>query len=269
MPIDLQNRVIVITGASSGIGAATALACARAGMHVVLHGRDNGRLAAVAHDVLQLGRRAETLAGDVTEPGLGERLLDLAEARLGGFYAVFANAGYAFRKPLHEATEAELRRIFDVNFFSATALVTAAARRLIAARRPGHLLQCSSALAKFSLPSHAPYCATKAAQNHVCRSMALELRPYGIHVSSVHPITTRTAFFVRVEQYANPDADPARAMDHVPKWMVQPPEIVARAVIRCLRRPRPEVWTSPLTRVACGLMTVFPRFMDLVAGQAR
>ncbi len=269
MAIELRDKVIVITGASSGIGAATALACARAGMHALVHGRDAERLERIAAEIRQLGRRAETLVGDVVEPGFNDRLLTLAEERLGGFYAVFANAGYGFRKAMHESTEADLRRIFEVNFFTATALVTEAARRLIARKQRGHLLQCSSALAKFALPFHAPYCATKAAQNHICRGMALELRPHGIRVSSVHPITTRTQFFTRIEQYTDPAADPARAMDHVPKWMIQTPETVADAVVRCLRRPRPEVWTSPLTRFSCGLMTILPRLMDVIAGQAK
>ena len=97
MPIDLTGRVLVITGASSGIGAATAVACAKAGLDAVLNGRDAGRLAQVAAAVRQVGRAAEIVVGDVTDPGLSAKLLDAATQRFGRFDVVFANAGYGFK----------------------------------------------------------------------------------------------------------------------------------------------------------------------------
>ena len=80
MARDLTDQVIVITGASSGIGAATAVACARAGMDVVLNGRDAVRLEEVARQVRATGRGAEPVAGDITDAGLNTRLLDAAAA---------------------------------------------------------------------------------------------------------------------------------------------------------------------------------------------
>lgn len=236
-------------------------------MHVVLHGRRADRLALVAQDVRAIGRSAETVTGDVTDPGLTTRLLDLAQQRFGRFDVVFANAGYGFKKPAHLVSDAELRQIFDVNFFAACGLASEAARRLLAEERPGHLLMCSSAVAKFTMVNFSAYSATKAAQNHVCRAMRMELRPYGIEVSSVHPITTRTAFFERSAEHSGRPVDPARVFDHVPRWLLQRPEQVADAVVRCLRRPRPEVWTSLPARVAAGLVTIFPRLMDALGRQ--
>jgi short-subunit dehydrogenase len=257
---------MVVTGASSGIGAATAVACARAGMDAVVHGRQIDRLQQVADQVRECGRAAEIVVGDVTEPGFNRRLLDAAQERFGGFYAVFANAGYGFKKPSHELEMSELRQIFEVNFFAGFELLREAARRLIAQRRPGHLLMCSSAVAKFTLLNFAAYSATKAAQNHFCRAMRLELRPYGIEVASVHPITTRTEFCTRSAEYVGAGLDSAAGRR--PGWWAQSPQTVADAVVRCLRRPRPEVWTSVGVRLAAGLMTVFPRLMDLVARRA-
>jgi short-subunit dehydrogenase len=253
---------MVITGASSGIGAATAAACARAGMDLVLNARRADRLAQVAERVRALGRQVELVAGDVTESGLSERLLDVAEQRFGRFDVVFANAGYGVSKPLHELSEAELRRLFDVNFFAATDLLCQAARRLMAAGRPGHLLMCSSSAALFPLPEAAAYSASKAAQNHVCMAMRQELRPYGIEVSAVYPITTRTEFFTVAARLSGQPifGDP---VERYPRWFVQSPERVAQAVVRGLRRPRPQIWTSKLARVAGGLLAVFPGLLDL------
>ncbi|MBN2445892.1 MAG: SDR family oxidoreductase [Phycisphaerae bacterium] len=266
----LSDKVIIITGASSGIGAATALACADAGMHVVLNGRDTARLDHVAAQVRARGRLAETVVGDVTEAGMSARLLDAAFACHGRFDVVFANAGYGLKQPTHELPEADLRHIFDVNFFAATDLLCEAARRLIAERRGGHLLMCSSCLAVFTMPGFAAYSASKAAQHHVCRSMRMDLRTFGIEVSSVHPIGTDTGF-VEVATVASKRLGGNLPMHVGPRWMMQRPETVARAVVRCLRRPNPEVWTSFSVRLAAGLMRVCPRLMDLVArlGQAR
>jgi len=266
MATHLANRTIIITGASSGIGAATAVACARAGMDVLLHGRDRERLEAVAGRVRDAGRRAQVVAGDVTTPGLSAHLLDVADETLDGFYAVFANAGYGYKKPAHELGLDELRRMFEVNFFAAYELVTAAARRLIARAEPGHLLMCSSAVAKFTFINFSAYSATKAAQNHVCRAMRLELKPHRIHVSSVHPITTRTSFVLREAERAGrvPD-DPEQLYDYVPRWLLQSPERVSDAVVRCLRRPKPEVWTAFLPRLAANMITIFPRTTNIIA----
>jgi short-subunit dehydrogenase len=264
----LAGQAIVVTGASSGIGAATAIACSRAGMCVILNGRDANRLESVAGEIRELGGQAEVVVGDVTDEGLSGRLLDIAESRFGGFYAVFANAGYGVRCQAHRMSMEDLRRMFEVNFFSAYELVCEATRRLLSQKRPGHLLMCSSAVAKFTLRNFSAYSATKAAQNHVCRAMRLELRRQGIEVSSVHPVTTRTDFFRRSAELAGRQADPERLFDHVPRWYVQSAEQVARAVVKCLRRPRAEVWTSPLTRFAAGLMTAFPALADLVARRA-
>ena len=268
MAIDLQGKVIVITGASSGIGAATAIECARAGMNVVLNARRAERLDVVAGQVRAAGGLAETVVGDVTDTGMSARLLDAAQQRFDRFDVVFANAGYGFKKPTHEVAEQQLRHIFEVNFFASVDLINMAATRLIQQQRAGHLLMCSSCVAKFTLPGYSAYTATKAAQNHICRAMGIELEPHGIFVSSVHPITTTTEFFEVSQRLGGGSAEGQSAPGHAPKLFVQTPERVAGAIVRCLRRPRPEVWTSLTTRAVAAAMTLVPGFMDVVMRRA-
>lgn len=258
MPRDLTGRVIVITGASSGIGAATAVVCAQAGMDVLLTARRADRLEVVAEEVRAAGRRAAIVAGAVTDEGMAERLLDAAERELGGFDSVFANAGYGCEQAMVEFPMRDLREMFDVNFFSAIDLLQKAAGRLLEAKRQGHLLMCSSCLAKFTLPLHGHYSATKAAQAHVCWAMRAELAQHGIEVSSVLPITTATELFQTSAARSGRESFVGMTPDHAPRLFTQPPERVARAVVRCLRRPRPEVWTSHIVRTVAGVMTALP-----------
>ena len=263
----LAGRTIVITGASSGIGAATALECADEGMNVVLHARRRDRLEAVAERVRAAGRDAEVVVGSVTDDCHPTTLLDLATERFGGFDVVFSNAGYSFEKAAHQLDD-DLRDIFEVNFFASHALLSEAARRLIVEKKPGHLLMCSSCVARFPLALHSAYTATKAAQSQVCRAMRVELAPHRIDVSCVYPITTETEFYARSQQRSGLDPPRATAPAHAPKMFVQSPQRVARAIVKCLKRPRSEVWTSFIVRATAAAMTLVPPFTDYVMRSA-
>jgi short-subunit dehydrogenase len=258
----LTDHVIIITGASSGIGAATAIEAARQGMDVVITARREDKLNDVASRVRALNRRCEIVVGDVSYAGMSERLLDTAQRTCGRFDAVFANAGYGLDRTMLDITERELRDMFEVNFFAGVDLLQKAGRQLIDAKREGHLLMCSSCIGKFTLPHSGAYCATKAAQNHFCRAMRIELAPQKIHVASVHPIGTWTEFSDAAAQRSGKGAGEREG--HTPGMFMQPPERVARAVIKCLKRPKPEVWTSFLARMFAGVLTMSPRFADFM-----
>lgn len=258
----LTDKVAIITGASSGIGAATARAMAREGMDIVLVARRRDKLERVAEDVRALGRRALVIVDDVADSSHVDRLFDETTRVFGHFDIVFANAGYGMERAMHETSDEEVRKMFEVNFFSAVALLRSAANQLRRTKRSGHLLMCSSCVSKFSLPGHGLYAATKAAQESVCRAMRFELAPDHIEVASVHPVTTTSEFFEvsAVRSGLQVQAVPP----HAPRWMVQSPERVADAIVACLRRPRSEVWTSSLVRWSAALFTVCPSLLDAV-----
>lgn len=263
----LPGKVVVITGASSGIGAATAIACARKGMHLVLGARRADRLDEIAECARSHGVKVELLVGDVCDEGNAESLLDLADDRLGGADVVFSNAGYSSERPLTSTSDPELRRMFEVNFFASIELSRLAALRWIAANRAGHLILCSSCVSKFPLPYQGIYAATKAAQAMVARSMRHELAPLKIEVSTVHPITTRTEFFDTSAAHSGFEASKAGkdgVPDHTPRFFVQTPERVAGAIIRAIQSPRSEIWTSWIVRFSAALFTLFPGLQDRV-----
>jgi short-subunit dehydrogenase len=265
-PGGTARPVAIITGASAGIGAATAVEFARKGYDLLLVARRADALGRAVDACRAAGgehARAEGLVLDVAAAGASEAILDAAEERLHGFDVVFANAGYGVERPMTATSPAELRAMFETNFFASVGLCTLAAQRLVAEGRGGHLLLCSSCVAKFTLPSFGAYSASKAAQAHVARAMAHELRPHGIRVSSVHPVTTRTEFFDVVRQRSGEAPLAEYAIHGMSRFFAQSPERVARAVVRSIGTGRTEVWTSLSTRLAAGVITAFPGVFDL------
>lgn len=261
---DLAGKVIVITGASSGIGAATAIACAREGMRVVLGARRKDRLDTVAESVRAAGGEAAIVVGDVTDEDNAGALLEEASRSFGGCDIVFANAGYGAEAAFTAMTHEEFRKMFEVNFFASVELCREAAHRWLDADRGGHLIICSSCLAKFTMPYYGVYAATKSAQSMIARAMRHELAPHGIEVSSVHPVTTRTEFFDVALEKSGFEPTTTGVPDHTPKMFIQPPDRVARAILRAIRSPRSEIWTSWTVRFASALFTLWPGLQDLV-----
>jgi len=256
---DLRDRVICIVGASSGIGHATALECAKAGMHVAVAARRIDRLETLARAIESEGTSALPITCDVLSDAEVAAAIDQCVERFGRLDAVIANAGYGHEGCVVDLADESLRRIFEVNFFG-TVRVAREAVRVFRRQQRGHLLITSSCLSRFTLPYYAAYSATKAAQTQVARSLRLELLREQIDVSVIHPITTTTEFH---DASADASGTSRRGVPkHAPRMFVQPPERVARAIVRCLRRPRAEVWTSHITRLVAGAMVAFPRFHD-------
>lgn len=272
MGIDLRGKPIAITGASSGIGAATALACARAGMPVALGARRADKLDAIVQRITSSGGKAVAIVMDVRSPDDCERFIDDAVKSFGGLYSVYANAGYGEEAPVHEMSDAQVRDMFETNFFGTLSTIRAALPAL-RSNAPGltgvrgHVLICSSCLAKMWMPCYAVYSATKAAQNHIGRAMNLELAREGVRVSTIHPIGTRTEFFDVVKAKANRDLISL----HTPAAMMQPPELVAAKTLACLRSPRPEVWTGykgVTVRTLMSIANMLPGLTDWSLGSA-
>ncbi|MCA9283390.1 MAG: SDR family NAD(P)-dependent oxidoreductase [Phycisphaeraceae bacterium] len=262
MTIDLKDKAICITGASSGIGRATAIACARAGMRVVVAARREDRLAEVVGRIRGEGGEAEAFALDVTDAARCAEMIVFCEERFGSVYSVFANAGYGVEEPMYKESGAAMRKMFEVNFFGTWNVIEPVLPKMLAAGR-GHVVICSSCLARFPVPYFGTYCATKAAQHHIGRAMHVELKHKGVFTSTVHPVGTRTEFFDVAKEKSGSDG--ATLDGHAPTWLTQTPETVARAVVKCLRRPRPEVWPSWawVVRVGMCLGGMTPRLADL------
>lgn len=259
MSIDLNDKAVAITGASSGIGAATALSCAEAGMAVALFARRGDKLEEVRVRIEAAGGRAIGVVGSVDNEADCQRLLEETERAFGPAYAVIANAGYGVESPAWSMDEADIRAMFETNFYGSLRVLRPAIARM-RERRAGHLIMVSSCLSKIGLPCYAAYCASKAAQDHFARAMRIELGPDGVAVSSVHPIGTKTEFF---DTAAGHSPRGSRLLDRGTERFMQPASKVADAIVRRLRKGRGgEVWTSTPMRLTLGAAGMFPGLTD-------
>lgn len=252
----LAGKVIVITGGSSGIGRATAIAAAVAGMDVVIAGRKQAKLEQTANEIQSLGRNALWVLCDVRSDDDVQRLIDQTVTRFGRLDVMFANAGHGLFASVERTTAEQSQEIFDVNFNGTLRCVQ---KCLPVMRKLGglkHVIICSSSVSEIGLPMFGVYCATKAAQDSIASALRAEVAHEGITVSSVHPIGTRSEFFDRTRDAAGG----AEVPFNTPPGLMQTPEHVANCIVAAIRRPRPEIWPHFWTRIGMAIVTAFPYF---------
>ena len=222
----LNDKVAVITGASSGIGRATALALALAGADVALAARREAALETVATEARVLGRRALVVPTDVSQQGQAQRLVSATLTHYGRIDIVVANAGIYVRGPLETLTAADFERCMAVNYFGTVYPILAAMPHL-RTQGSGHLVLISSMDGKKAVRTDAPYAATKFAIAGFGDALRQDLHGTGVDVSIIFPGRVATPFIadMRIPAISAPISA----------------EAVAAAVVRAIRRRQAEV----------------------------
>ena len=183
----LDGKVAMITGASSGIGARLAQSFAAAGAAVALVARRRDRLEALEQELLASGAQVVVVELDINDHAALPAAFASIEARLGVADVVINNAGIAAPATLLKTTADVLHDTMSTNFESAWHVTQEAARRLVAARKPGSIINVASVLALGAGPGYAAYSASKAALVSMTRSLALEFVRYRIRVNALAP----------------------------------------------------------------------------------
>jgi NAD(P)-dependent dehydrogenase (short-subunit alcohol dehydrogenase family) len=184
----LDGRRALVAGASSGIGAACAVALAEAGAEVTLCARRDPELRALADEMGGAGMAAQTLPLDITDVAATEAAL----GRLPAFDILVNSAGMARHSPATDTTPQDFDLASNLNFRAAYFLTRTVAARLIAEGRPGSLINISSQMGHVGGPDRAVYAATKHAVEGMTKSMAIEWGPHGIRVNTLCPTFIRT-----------------------------------------------------------------------------
>jgi len=232
----MNDKVIVITGSSSGIGAALAeVVAARGAKGVVLAARRADELAVVANRV---GSSAFAVVTDVTQRASIEALRDRALERFGQIDVWISNAGRGITRSVTELTDADLDDMMMINVKSVLYGIQAVMPHF-RARASGHLITVSSMLGRIPMaPIRSAYSAAKSAVNSLMTSLRLELQAElpNVHVSTVMPGVVATAFGSNA-LHGGPDS---RTMPSA-----QPVGEVAQAIANLIEQPRAELYTRP------------------------
>jgi len=223
----LQGQVILVTGASRGIGEGLAYALAHAGGHVLAAARDHERLDSVVAGIRQQGGRADGVPLDVSNPADIQRVFSEIPSRFGRLDVLVNNAGIGANHPALEVTEQAWDEMFDVNI-KGLFFCCQAAGRIMLAQGKGRIVNMSSQASVVGIRDHAVYCATKGAVNQLTRVLALEWSSRGVNVNAVAPTFIYTPG--TAERLDNPEYRRA-VVDRIPMGRVGSLRDVSAAVI--------------------------------------
>jgi NAD(P)-dependent dehydrogenase (short-subunit alcohol dehydrogenase family) len=209
----LIGKTVLVTGASSGIGAHLARVASGTGARVVLGARRAERLQQLAEEIRQTGGEAMAVALDVTDRDSVEAAFDAAQAAFGVVDVVLNNAGIGNGQRVLEISEADWRAMLSTNLDGVWRVAQCAAQRLAKAQRPGSIVNIASMLGLRVGTGYSHYCAAKAGVVQLSKSLALELARYQIRVNAIAPGYFKTEMN---DEYFDSEKGQAYIRDTVP-----------------------------------------------------
>jgi short-subunit dehydrogenase len=250
----VADQVIVITGASSGIGLATAEMAVERGARVVMAARSEDELREVVQRLNRNGKRATYIAADVSDEAAVQRIADKAIAEFGGFDTWVNNAGISVYGRLVDVPMADKRRVFETNFWGLVYGCKAAVRHLRG--DGGAVINIGSVVSEFAVPLQGIYSASKHAVKGYTDALRMELEAddVPIAITLVKPGAIDTPFPEHARKYMAEQAKHAAP--------VYRPEEVAHAILRCAERPMREVVVGGGPRLQIAMSAIAPRLTE-------
>jgi len=263
MSNDTHRPVVLITGASSGIGEALAIEFSRRGADLVLAARREDRLKAIAERVSKDGTRVVFRRCDTSLDGDLEQVVLLAESTFGKIDTVIANAGFGIEAPFEELTLEDYRRQFETNVFGVLRTLYATLDPMKKSR--GRVVVIGSVLGHFAPPDASPYAMSKFAIRALCESIRLEFAPYGISVTLISPgfIASEFRKVDRMGQMI------ATRPETAPRALLMPTDLAARKIVRAIENRKREAIITVHGQLAVFFRYAFPRLVSVIMERAR
>jgi NAD(P)-dependent dehydrogenase (short-subunit alcohol dehydrogenase family) len=225
-PFSMRDKVVVITGASRGIGQGLARYFAEQGARVVALARDAAGLEALAGEIRAAGGQCLARVLDVRDVAAVRAVFDAIAAELGGIDVLVNNAGMGHPVPALEVTEADWDAMMSLNLKGTFFCAQAAARHMLARGR-GRIVNISSQAAVIAIDGESVYCASKGGVNQLTKSLALEWSKCGVTVNAVGPTFTYTP---GTRERLDDPAFRAGVLAHIPRGRIGTIEDIATAV---------------------------------------
>jgi short-subunit dehydrogenase len=252
----LSKQIVVITGATSGIGLVTARMAAKRGAKLVLTARSEASLRRLAHEITAGGGDAVYVAGDVGEERDVKRVAEVAVERYGGFDTWVNNAGVSIYGTLTEVSVEDMRKLFDTNVWGVVHGSRTAAAHL--RHGGGAIVNVGSTLSDRAIPLQGIYCASKHAVKGFTDALRMELEKEGapISVSLIKPSAIDTPYRDHAKNYL--DVEPLNPPP------VYAPETVAETILYCAEHRVRDVFVGAGGKAFASLGYYAPRFTDMV-----
>ena len=255
--MDIKSKVVIVTGASSGIGEATARQFGREGAKVVLAARRLDRLEALAQEINDMGTGAETLVAEADLSRLEDiqSLIGKTMDTFGRIDVLVNNAGFGRLDWLEKLDpKKDIEAQFDVNVLGVVQ-TTRQALPVMIEQRAGHIINMCSMAGLVATPTYTIYAACKHAVHGFSEALRREVKPWGIDVSMIYPGGVATEF-------AHNAGIKRKTQATTPKFLLLSAEDVGRAVVQLVRHPR-AMWIIPrLWSVTALINKLFPSFVD-------
>ncbi len=242
-----KTKIVLVTGATAGIGRMTSLHLARLGHHVIATGRKPAELAKLAAEAKAENLKVDTLELDVTSGESIRAAVDGVDALTGGhgLDVLVNNAGFGILGPTSEMADSEMRRQYDTNVFGLMNVTKAFLPRM-RERRAGRIINVSSIGGRMTLPWFGPYNSTKYAVEALSDALRYELKAFGIDVALIEPGVIRTNFestaVSQLDAFAGTPYAPALAnyetMSKQADRFASNPIVIAKAIARAVKARR-------------------------------
>jgi len=255
--VDFKNKVVLITGASSGIGKQTAIEFAKLGSSIILVARRKNKLEEVENQLKQFNVTTLVCTCDVSKKDQVEKMSKIVLEKFSSIDILVNNAGFAIYGSVHDLSINDIESQMETNYFGMIYCTKNFLPSMLE-KKSGHIVNVASVAASFGLPGIASYCASKFAMLGFSEGLKHELSGTGVGITVVSPIMVKTDFFEHPSFEKMPKYSPTSLNS----------KTVAKAIVKASNSSRLEIITPSIVRIAVWLKHTFPYFINPILGKS-